>query len=181
MKQTCKICGKEFNPKPNELFCSAECRRENRNRKQRERYKKPLRIMCARCGKIFETKTTAKKYCSDKCREASYEQRRYEKPLIKKRCEECGREFETRNATQRYCSQQCAEIYNKPKSPPKLHPKTQGKTLSDWCREAADCNLDYGNYRALIESGKTFEELKARANSRQAQCHSHLRAGRKYS
>lgn len=182
MKQTCKICGKEFNPKPNELFCSPECRRENRNRKQRERYKKPVEVKCAHCGKIFETKTTAKKYCSDRCRETSYWKRRaaeYAKPSAKMHCEECGKEFEPRLSTQRYCSPQCAEIYIKPKSTaksqPKSQPKSQGKALSDWCREAAECNLDYGNYRALIESGKNFDELKSRADSRGVSGHSHHR------
>lgn len=172
MIQTCRICGKEFNPKPNELYCSEECRRENRRRLSR---KKPLRVMCAYCGKIFETKTTAKKYCSDKCREASYEQRRYEKPPIKKRCEECGREFETRLSTQRYCSQQCAKICNKPKSTAKSQTRRHDKTLADWCKEAAECNLDYGTYRGLIEAGKTFDELKARADSRGISGHSHHR------
>lgn len=48
------------------------------------------------------------------------------------------------------------------------------KTLSDWAREAAECGLDYGNYRALIErQGKTFEELKAQ--NHRPQCHSHCR------
>ena len=36
------------------------------------------------------------------------------------------------------------------------------KTLDDWCREAAECGLDYGTYRTLVEAqGKTFAELKA--------------------
>lgn len=178
MKRACKICGKTFETHKNELFCSAECRAENDRRKRR---KKPVEVKCVCCGKIFETKTSAKKYCSDKCRETSYEQRRREKSPIKMHCEECGKEFEPRLSTQRYCSPQCAEIYNKPKSTAKSQTKTKGKTLSDWCREAAECNLDYGNYRALIKSGKTFEELKSRAEYRQVQCHSHLRAGRKYS
>ena len=172
MIQTCRICGKTFETHKNELFCSPECRIENRRRLSR---KKLVEIKCAYCGKIFETKTTAKKYCSDKCREASYEQRRREKPPIKKRCEECGKEFEPRLSIQRYCSPQCAEIYNKPKSTAKSPPKPKCKTLSDWCREAAECNLDYGNYRALIESGKSFDELKARADSQGVSGHSHHR------
>ncbi len=34
------------------------------------------------------------------------------------------------------------------------------KKLSEWAREAQACDLDYGTYRALIESGKTLEEIK---------------------
>lgn len=48
-----------------------------------------------------------------------------------------------------------------------------GKTLEDWVREARECNLDYGNYRALIAAGKTFEELKATAGTRTAGEHAH--------
>lgn len=54
--------------------------------------------------------------------------------------------------------------------------KSQGKpvkTLDDWVREAADCNLDYGTYRALIAAGNTFDQLKA--VNRHPQTHSHCR------
>ena len=46
------------------------------------------------------------------------------------------------------------------------------KTLDDWAREAAQCNLDYGTYRALIAAGRTFEQLKAERRS--PQFHSHI-------
>lgn len=48
------------------------------------------------------------------------------------------------------------------------------KSLSDWCREAAECNLDYGTYRTLVElQGKTFAELKAQNQNRPATHHAH--------
>lgn len=149
MKRICRICGKTFETCKNELFCSPECRRENHRRKERERHA------------------------------ASYEQRKHEKPLLKMRCEECGKEFTTRNSTQRFCSAQCSGNYHRPKSTAKLQPKlsskARSKSLDDWCKEAAECNLDYGNYRALIESGKTFDELKTRADSQGVSGHSHHR------
>lgn len=50
------------------------------------------------------------------------------------------------------------------------------KTLSEWCREAAECNLDYGNYRALIEHcGKTYKELKDTADTRCVKARYHSR------
>lgn len=49
------------------------------------------------------------------------------------------------------------------------------KTLDDWTREAFECNLDYGTYRALIAAGRTFAELKAQADARHPQTHSHCR------
>ena len=49
------------------------------------------------------------------------------------------------------------------------------KTLDDWAREADECNLDYGTYRALIAAGRTFAELKAQADAHHPQTHSHCR------
>ena len=189
MIQTCRICGKEFKPKPNELFCSPECRRENRNRKQRERYKKPVEVKCAHCGKVFEAKGK-RAYCSDKCRDAAYTYRlnaERKKPEIAVKCKQCGKEFETRYPHALYCSDECRKVAKLEEyrrldgyiNAHKVNSNAPRKTLDDWCREAAECNLDYGNYRALIESGKTFAELKANAESRNIACHSHCRAGRK--
>lgn len=36
-----------------------------------------------------------------------------------------------------------------------------GKPLDEWIREASECGLDYGTYRQLRESGKSYDELKA--------------------
>ena len=47
----------------------------------------------------------------------------------------------------------------------------QGKTLSDWAHEADECNMDYGNYRAAIAHGRTFDELKATAPTRRKPNH----------
>lgn len=49
------------------------------------------------------------------------------------------------------------------------------KTPDDWCREAAECGLDYGTYRALITQGKTFTELKAQRDHRHVHMHAHGR------
>lgn len=58
--------------------------------------------------------------------------------------------------------------------------ETEGKpvkTLSAWCKEADECNLDYGAYRTLVElHGKTFEELKAQAGTRCLPTHSRIHA-----
>ena len=104
-------------------------------------------------------------------------------------CPICHKEFSPRNIEQKFCSEECRKKARKIEmrrllgrnAAKQVNEQSKPKTLAEWCKEAAECNLDYGNYRALIESGKTFEELKARADSRQFQIHSHLRAGRKYS
>lgn len=52
-------------------------------------------------------------------------------------------------------------------------PHTQPKSLDDWCREASLCNLDYGTYRALIQAGKSFDDLHKLADRRNPQIHAH--------
>lgn len=100
-------------------------------------------------------------------------------------CKQCGREFQASYIYTKYCSEECRKKAKREQARKQIAQlnasSAKAKTLTEWCKEAAECNLDYGNYRALIESGKTFDELKARAASRQLPTHSHLRAGRKYS
>lgn len=142
-----------------------------------------MKRTCKICGKEFDS-IHGGKFCPA-CNPARKRQ------LAELKCAHCGKVFSPRNSCQKYCSEECRDqAYSqlqkverqKPKKPqkPKLEVAPK-KTLADWCREANECNLDYGNYRALIESGKTFGELKANADSRQLPAHSHLRAGRKYS
>ena len=104
-------------------------------------------------------------------------------------CQICHKDFVPRYSFQKFCSDVCSKKAERLRhrklraqnAAKQVNEQSNPKSLDDWCREAAECNLDYGNYRALIESGKTFDELKARADSHQFQTHSHLRAGRKYS
>ena len=77
-------------------------------------------------------------------------------------------------ANQKFCSVEC---YRKSLRKSFLKQRaidnaTPRKSLDEWCREASECGLDYGNYRALINQGKTFEELKAQAESRGGCVHS---------
>ena len=95
-----------------------------------------------------------------------------------RRCPICGKNFTLRadHPNQLYCSKPCAAKANAENARAKRRklaarcyirptnietPKPQGKSLADWCREADECNLDYGTYRGLIEQGHTFDELKA--------------------
>ena len=92
-------------------------------------------------------------------------------------CPECGCEFKKKAGNQKFCTPACDNRYRnkqrrnpKAEEPPELKPM---KPLNEWIAEARECNLDYGNYRALIESGKTFEELKATAGTRAITDHAH--------
>lgn len=98
------------------------------------------------------------------------------------KCERCGKDFEARDNREKYCSEECrkkaaseqVKQCDARRQAKKLTDKKfarKPKTLADWCREANECNLDYGTYRALITSGKTFEELKSRC----VQIHAHGR------
>lgn len=176
MKRICKICGKEFAPhNPHQLCCSPECSKKN-HRQLCHKYratnrKQPEELKCPNCGKVFSPRNGYQQYCSAQCRIAD------KHPLIEKICDSCGKKFVTSSKRKRYCSSECLYNCSKPQceSPPITKPKPHDRTLADWCREANECNLDYGNYRALIESGKTFEELKARADSQGVSGHSHHR------
>ena len=143
---TCPMCGNVFNPKPNEKYCSYECKYQARHMSFKLS-KDSVRI-CAHCGKEFEPKIGTQKCCSRECSK--------EVELLKSR--------ERSEARRKACGKTAKK---KPPAPP--------KSLAEWCKEARECNLDYGNYRALIASGKTFEELRAQADNRCIQIHAHGR------
>lgn len=96
-------------------------------------------------------------------------------------CENCGGEFKPIRHNQKFCSRKCRERFHfdpstftpqntNPEEIPTCKQKIKAlpkKTLAEWLSEAAACNLDYGTYRALISAGKTFDELKATADTRQ--------------
>ena len=147
-------------------------------------------MKCAnpQCGEEFFPSVARQKYCSKACWTSDY----YHRPLHKvtsATCVICGKEFKPCNYLQKYCSPECYMVSEKkrnrrkaiervkPKPKPKTKPKP-AKTLEQWAREAAECNLDYGTYRGLIQLGKTYEELKATADTRHLQAHSSIKRKR---
>lgn len=70
----------------------------------------------------------------------------------------------------KYCTEKCGILYRK-SGGTSAPPKPKRKTLERWALEARECNLDYGTYRRLIESGKTYAELRARAKDHGLQPH----------
>lgn len=75
------------------------------------------------------------------------------------RCPNCKKEFVWKNHLQekRFCSTRCENDYKArfPNGDP-----SAPKSLDQWVKEADECGMDYGNYRALIGMGRTYEELK---------------------
>lgn len=72
----------------NQKYCGAECKRDARNRRKRERHqpKKPEIVQCAAhgCDKFFERNFGKHSYCSDRCRRRSSFRKRFKKQSIKR-------------------------------------------------------------------------------------------------
>lgn len=134
-------------------------------------------MKCLICGKEMPNKPSFQKYCSYKCKYEAHKQRVCEAPLEAKQCVICNKIFYTNRSYQKTCSRSCyrklelkivaeREARLKAEEMEARATHQHVKTLSDWVKEAAECKLDYGTYRALINQGKTFEELKAQAHFR---------------
>ncbi len=112
--------------------------------------------ICARCGGEFEANHGLTKYCAP-CRHDV----------------DCESDAHYRATHPKPSKSTNISVNFKPKIRTCTSCDKSGKTLDDWAREADDCNLDYGTYRALIAAGRTFEQLKAERRS--PQFHSHCR------
>ena len=160
-------------------------------------------MKCRHCGKEFEPQTRRQKFCSCNCSIKAHYYRSHERRPDKRPCDHCGKEYVPISISSRYCSANCAKLGKLEKARKRyanLHaeratqtaiakakvviasdvnteekPQSKEKSLEDWIREASECNMDYGNYRAQIEHfGKTFEQLKAQADSKSGE-HAHCR------
>ena len=172
----CPNCHKKFTTTySTKVYCSYRCKEEYKSTLQKIRVPTPVpeSRKCEYCGKEFKPKVHNQKYCSDECsRAVQFGIKTSQEKNTKVKCPQCGEEFVRTVGTQKFCSTRCRERYYKGR--PRPAKKSTGKTLSDWAREAKECNLDYGNYRAMIEiMGKTYEELKATAHLRPITTYSH--------
>lgn len=193
LTKTCRNCGKEFVPYVHtQLFCSSKCGDAFRYRESKRKTTVPTKLqqepkketkICLNCGREFETHRATQKYCSGKCGEAFRSRNAPKKPkkeLSPKKCAYCGKEFIPNEHSQIYCSSKCRQrrmnhnkalrtksFSAKAKSLLMRNPTKPKKSSTEWEREAAECNMDYGTYRTMIECcGKTFEELFATKDSR---------------
>lgn len=168
----CQYCGKEIAPNTKRRkFCSKFCLHQSWLEKLRRETleRKMTPIVCRICGKQFTPKNSgAELFCSPDCRKEARNQRqkKYGNTIITKRCAFCGKEYSAAKDSGKYCSSECRrngrnETVRKNKAPP-----PHNKSLDEWAREAFACGLDYGNYRALIDRGKTYEQLKVQYESR---------------
>ncbi|HEY5576220.1 MAG TPA: HNH endonuclease [Clostridiaceae bacterium] len=91
----CLNCGKEFNGKRGNLYCSSSCKNKYRESVAKYTHK------CIFCGKEFKSNAENRTYCSNKC---------FLKDITKHKaiCEHCGKEFVGKNKRpNRFCSRKC--------------------------------------------------------------------------
>ena len=81
-----------------------------------------------------------------------------------KHCIVCGKPLNSTHPAKKYCSPECAGVKRAKKVPkPKKPPK---KTFDEIVAESDACGMSYGKYKVALQSGKTFEELKTRYETR---------------
>ncbi len=174
LPRACEVCGEVFTPKtPAQKICSDECRDKKRGRAQKRD------VDCFLCGKEFTTTKGYQKFCSTACKKKSeYLHSKARKldarkksseclttsPPEERKCVICGKDFIAPSDSDKDC---CCTYCELVKDWRHLHPPEERlkkpekkKTLTDWQKEAHQCGMSYGIYRAQIERfGKTFEEL----------------------
>lgn len=178
----CEYCGKEIAPSTHghKKYCSITCR--NRAAYLASKSSTPLSkrtVKCAVCGKQFTQRTGTEMFCSRECRNEAMRlrQQKYDAQKSKAKCSVCGKEFYSPSGNGKYCSSECrrkgrtkdslsARARNNAQDLTNKAVQRPTKTLDDWAREAFACGLDYGTYRAMIDRGKTFAELKAQYEQR---------------
>lgn len=114
----CIQCGEMFTKyeSGNVLLCSDECQRKRTNYRVRRNRKKVVHSnTCQMCGK--ETRSSrVSKFCSDKCRNEQYNEKRRQKTLTEKeklRCITCGNKLPKYRT--KFCSDKCLENHPKTK------------------------------------------------------------------
>lgn len=172
----CLNCGKSLDSNK-KIYCDNACRYAFY---AKNGGKAPmLHKTCKRCGKPFETKQFNQVYCCYECAEADrLESSKSYK--LRKTCLNCGKKFVPSSPSQIFCSKICrydnklniALNYTrrvKGSVEPATEKPIKHKDESNFdriTREADECGLSYGMYRAQLKLGKTYEQLKADYESR---------------
>lgn len=66
----CRVCGTEFTPTLNQLYCSKRCRQWINNNRREDTGYPSIRFSCAKCGRIVITdgkKDKRSRFCSREC------------------------------------------------------------------------------------------------------------------
>ena len=67
--------------------------------------------ICAFCGDAFKSSSSKAKYCSQRCQNDAYIQRRRERKALEKQkiCVVCGKQFTANKKDAMYCSDACKQ------------------------------------------------------------------------
>jgi len=111
MIKICKSCGKEFEGKARQTYCSHECEYESMRTAERNH-------VCVNCGKEFIRPKRNRDSCQFCSRDCAFEYRdkiaRHKRHIKRiKRCEECGKIFFIRGYATKYCSDDCRRVGSK--------------------------------------------------------------------
>lgn len=157
-KKICMICGNEFEThKHNQKYCS-NCgylgvRSKHIKTDPHPKKDTVIKKVCLCCGNEFTPVNKAQKYCSPDCFYKRF------KPTYRI-CKCCGTKFLATSDSQIYCSEYCRLVMREDYTPVIKSP-AEKSNLDKLVDEADACGLSYGQYKAQIAMGKTFEELKA--------------------
>ena len=174
--KTCPVCGKEFEPiRKTKKCCSYKCSNIYW-RKSVGLTKEKVIKTCPTCGKTFEPSRSDQIYCSKACCNKAYNVP--SKKLLKK-CVVCGKEFHAGQPFAKYCSDECRKLARQQLLESVTKQTFEVDGFNNFCKslpknplldkhikEADACGLSYGQYKAQLRLGKTFEELKAQHDRR---------------
>ena len=150
----CLYCGKEFESKGKQKFCSRECTQKNWHKKNYKPIEKKIyKNKCLFCGKEYETSKPSK-HCSDSCRQ------KYKIRLKKKYCLNCNKEIDV--GKRKFCDDECMNKYyiKYPKYTKEcIYCGKEFKTNTNKQKLCgADCQHEYEQERRLKVSQKQFKK-----------------------
>lgn len=152
----CLNCGKSL--EGNKIYCDDVCQYDfyGKNGGKAPTWHR----ICKHCGKPFDTNRFHQIYCCTDCQKNAYEAARPSREMIR-------RQNAIRQKAYRQYYQLIRNFDNSsvgvPEKPSIL---CEESALDKTIREADECGLSYGMYRAQLKLGKTYEDLKADYESR---------------
>lgn len=102
---SCKLCGEDFDGRPDQQFCSRSCSASYSNTHRAVR----RTIPCGQCGKTIEQASPTQKVCSKKCAGAARAVHAKRAPIT---CKHCTADIEDPSSDQQFCTRSCSASYN---------------------------------------------------------------------
>ena len=178
VKKICVVCGKEFETKyAYQKYCSKECAGQAYKARHNLTTFTKTKRNCVKCGAEFIPNNIVQKYCGAECQKQAHDEatRRWNaahpRPTMKKPaqkcCSECTEAVE--KSGRRKCLKCGAELPGKGLYCASCRQKiklSREDHFEKMTREAAECGLNYGEYKLALSQGKTYDELKAAAEEK---------------